>query len=66
MRIAALVQELLQPPEGPARRPAAGRGDHIDKYEAVTSASDPVWVKGKVTEHLSSIMVEAGDVGMAG
>ena len=39
--------------------------DRIDKYRYICSAKAPVWIKGKVTEHLSSITIEAHNCGMA-
>jgi DNA polymerase III alpha subunit len=39
--------------------------DQIEKYESLYAASGPVWVTGKVNEHLSSITVEATTCGTA-
>ncbi len=39
--------------------------DQIEQYESLYSTSGPVWVKGKVNEHLSSITVEASSCGTA-
>jgi len=37
--------------------------DQIQLYRSICSSGGPVWVKGKVTEHLSSITLECFDCG---
>jgi len=39
--------------------------DQIDKYHSLCSASGPVWISGRVNEHLSSITVECQNCGRA-
>jgi DNA polymerase III alpha subunit len=39
--------------------------DQLDKYYEIYNVSGPVWVTGRVTEHLSSIGVECRDCGKA-
>ena len=39
--------------------------DKIDLYRNICSAAGPIWIRGKVTEHLSSITVEGHDCGRA-
>jgi len=39
--------------------------DRMEKYQGVCSAAGPVWVTGRVTEHLSSIAVECDNCGLA-
>jgi DNA polymerase III alpha subunit len=39
--------------------------DQIEKYNGICTASGPVWVTGKVTEHLSSIALECHNCGRA-
>lgn len=39
--------------------------DQIQLYGSICSSGGPVWVKGKVTEHLSSITLECSDCGEA-
>lgn len=39
--------------------------DKIDLYRNICSASGAIWIRGKVTEHLSSITIEALDCGPA-
>jgi DNA polymerase III alpha subunit len=39
--------------------------DQIEKYYGICNASGPVWVTGKVTEHLSSIALECHNCGKA-
>ena len=39
--------------------------DRLDKYRHICTASGPVWVAGRVTEHLSSITVECHNCGRA-
>jgi len=39
--------------------------DQLDKYYDICTTCGPVWVTGKVTEHLSSITVECRDCGKA-
>ena len=39
--------------------------DQLARYHDICSASGPVWVTGKVTEHLSSIAVECHNCGRA-
>ena len=37
--------------------------DRIEQYRRICSAGGPVWIRGKVTEHLSSVVVEGHDCG---
>ncbi len=37
--------------------------DKINLYQNICSAGGPIWIKGKVTEHLSSITIEGRDCG---
>jgi DNA polymerase III alpha subunit len=39
--------------------------DKIDRYRSICSLGGPVWVKGRVTEHLSSITIEGVSCGTA-
>jgi DNA polymerase III alpha subunit len=39
--------------------------DQIQLYRSICSSGGPVWAKGKVTEHLSSITLECSDCGEA-
>jgi DNA polymerase III alpha subunit len=39
--------------------------DQLDKYRNICTASGPVWITGKVTEHLSSIAVQCRNCGKA-
>jgi len=39
--------------------------DQIDLYRKVCSMPGPVWIRGKVTEHLSSITIEGHNCGAA-
>jgi DNA polymerase III alpha subunit len=39
--------------------------DQIQLYRSICSSGGPVWAKGKVTEHLSSITLECSDCGKA-
>ena len=39
--------------------------DQIEKYNGICTASGPVWARGKVTEHLSSIALECHHCGQA-
>jgi len=39
--------------------------DEIDKYRQVVSQSGPIWVRGRVTEHLSSLNIECRGWGRA-
>ena len=39
--------------------------DQIEKYYGICTASGPVWIKGRVTEHLSSIALECYNCGRA-
>ena len=39
--------------------------DKIDLYRSICSTAGPVWIRGKVAEHLSSITIEARDCGPA-
>ena len=39
--------------------------DQIEKYNGICNASGPVWVTGKVTEHLSSVALECHNCGRA-
>jgi DNA-directed DNA polymerase III PolC len=39
--------------------------DQIQLYRSICSSAGPVWAKGKVTEHLSSITLECSDCGEA-
>jgi DNA-directed DNA polymerase III PolC len=39
--------------------------DQIQLYRSICSSGGPVWVKGKVTEHLSSVTLECSDCGKA-
>ena len=40
--------------------------DKINLYQNICSAGGPIWIKGKVTEHLSSITLEGRDCGRVG
>jgi DNA-directed DNA polymerase III PolC len=39
--------------------------DHMDQYNGICTASGPIWVTGRVTEHLSSIALECRNCGNA-
>jgi len=39
--------------------------DQLDKYRMISRMGGPVWVRGKVKSHLSSITVEGKDCGRA-
>jgi len=39
--------------------------DKIDRYRSICSIAGPIWVTGKVTEHLSSISLEGQNCGRA-
>ena len=39
--------------------------DQLDVYRNICTYGGPVWVRGKVTEHLSSITVEGNQGGHA-
>ena len=39
--------------------------NEIDKYRSICSSPGPVWIQGRVTEHLSSITVECHNCGQA-
>ena len=39
--------------------------DHLDLYQRIATYGGPVWIQGKVTEHLSSLTIECSNCGQA-
>ena len=39
--------------------------DHLELYRRIATCGGPVWIRGKVTEHLSSITIECTQCGQA-
>ena len=39
--------------------------DKIDRYRSICSAGGPIWIRGRVTEHLCSITLEGNNCGRA-
>ncbi len=39
--------------------------DHLDLYQRIATYGGPVWIQGKVTEHLSSFTIECSNCGQA-
>ena len=39
--------------------------DHLELYRRIATCGGPVWIRGKVTEHLSSITIEGTQCGQA-